>query len=334
MGHVAHPASQTEADLARQAISRALDALELVPYDDPAAAAGPALDLAQRADALGQLDLVHRARLVHADVIGRQGDTAGAGSIARQVNEWAAEKDDAHLLARSERLLSAFYSRIGDMPTALEHAVRAVELLGAAARPRLVADHLMGLALAYARTGSFDAARDRFVTVLDLADELDDATLRIAALNNLAYVEYWAGEPQASMRVAREMQRVSEAHGLVLDASFLDTVARAQMLMGDYEAAERTLAPVLAEDGEGLARESDSLAEVLLTLAEWSRPRSLRPEGTSERRTSSTVSSTPPARRSSRPSATHGRGSSPRCSRPRRPCAAASASARCRCATR
>ena len=271
MGHVAQPATGTEADLERQAIARALDALELVPYDDPASAAGPALDLAQRADALGQLDLVHRARLVHADVIGRQGDTAGAGSIARQVNEWATEKDDEHLLARSERLLSAFYSRIGDMPTALEHAVRAVELLGPTARPRLVADHLMGLALAYARTGSFDAARDRFATVVEIADELDDASLRIASLNNLAYVEYWAGEPEASMRVAQEMQRVSEAHGLVLDASFLDTVARAQMLMGDYEAAERTLAPVLTEDGEGLARESDSLAEVLLTLAECQR---------------------------------------------------------------
>ncbi|KQX61585.1 diguanylate cyclase [Angustibacter sp. Root456] len=271
MGHVAQPASGTEADLARQAISRALDALELVPYDDPAAAAAPALELAQRADALGLLDLVHRARLVHADVIGREGDTAGAGSIARQVNEWAAEKADEHLLARSERLLSAFYSRIGDMPTALEHAVRAVELLGATARPRLVADHLMGLALAYARTSSFDAARDRFATVLEIADELDDASLRIAALNNLAYVEYWAGEPEASMRVALEMQRVSEAHALALDASFLDTVARAQMLMGDYEAAERTLAPVLGEDGEGLSRESDSLPEVLLTLAECQR---------------------------------------------------------------
>jgi hypothetical protein len=148
MRHVVESVEGTEEHLERQAIARALDDLELVPYDDPAAAAGPALELAQRADALGQLELVHRARLVHADVIGRQGDTAGAGTIARQVNEWAAEKDDAHLLARSERLLSAFYSRIGDMSSALEHAVRAVELLTPDTRPRLVADHLMGLALA------------------------------------------------------------------------------------------------------------------------------------------------------------------------------------------
>ncbi len=263
--------AETHAALERQAIARALDELELVPYDDPAAAADPALELAHRADTLGELDLVHRARLVHADVIGRCGDTAGAGSIARQVNEWASEQDDAHLLARSERLLSAFYSRIGDMPSALEHAVRAVELLTPSARPRLVADHLMGLALAYARTRSFDAARDRFAVILGIADDLGDAALRIAALNNLAYVEYWAGEPEASMRVAQEMQRTSEAHRYRLDASFLDTVARAQMMMGDYEEAERTLAPALADGGEGLSHESDSLAEVLLTLAECQR---------------------------------------------------------------
>ena len=145
----------------------------------------------------------------------------------------------------------------------------------------------------------------------------------------------------------------------MLDASFLDTVARAQMLMGDYEAAERTLAPVLEADGEGLARESDSLAEVLLTLAECQRmigatdrasaslarsaelceqrnleevrvrvmeeqAKVLAARGTSAPPTSSTASSTPRARRSSRPSATHGPGSSRRCSRPRRRCAAAS----------
>jgi two-component system, cell cycle response regulator len=271
MRHAVEPVEGTEDDLERQAVSAALDDLELVPYDDPAAAEAPALELAQRADALGQLALVHRARLVHADVIGRRGDTAGAGTIARQVNEWATEHDDGHLLARSERLLSAFYSRIGDMSSALEHAVRAVELLAPETRPRLVADHLMGLALAYARTRSFDAARDRFAVILDIADALGDAALRIAALNNLAYIEYWAGEPDAAMRVAEEMQRISRAHGYRLDASLLDTVARAQMLMGDYEAAERTLAPVVGADGEGLAAESDSLAEVLLTLAECQR---------------------------------------------------------------
>src|SRR4051794_41931049 len=81
--------SGTQVDLARREITEALDQLELVPYDDPRAAAGPALELAQRADALGLHDLVHRARLVHADVIGRQGDTAGAGPLAPQGHEWA-----------------------------------------------------------------------------------------------------------------------------------------------------------------------------------------------------------------------------------------------------
>ncbi|GAB3598562.1 hypothetical protein GCM10027446_29160 [Angustibacter peucedani] len=263
--------SGTQVDLARRDLSAALDDLELVPYDDPRAAAGPSLELAARADVLGLHDLVHRARLVHADVIGRQGDTAGAGTIARQVNEWAREHEHRHLLARSERLLSAFYQRIGDMSSALEHAVRAVELLGPDARPRLVADHVMGLALAYGRTKSFDAARDRFAVVLGIADRTDDTDLRIAALNNLAYVEYWAGEPERSMEVAAEMQRTAEHHDLPLEASFLDTVSRAQMMMGQYEAAERTLDPVFSPGGEALLNEADDLAELLLTVAECQR---------------------------------------------------------------
>ncbi len=261
----------TQADRERQEIAEALDVLELVPYDNPRAASGPALELAQRANRLGLHDLVHRARLVHADVIGRQGDTAGAGTIAREVNDWAREHQHRHLLARSERLLSAFYSRIGDMSSALEHAVHSVELLATDSRPRLLADHLMGLALAYGRTKSFDAARDRFAVVLGIADDTGDTDLRIAALNNLAFVEYWAGEPEASMRVALEMQQTASSHDLPLEASFLDTVARAQMMLGKYEQAEQTLAPVFAEGGETLLNEGDDLAEILLTVAECQR---------------------------------------------------------------
>lgn len=263
------PGWQDEAD--RIALEQALDDLELVPYDNPGAAAGPAIDLALQAEVLGFDDLVQRARLVHADVIGRRGDTAGAGVIVREVGDWAAGRRNQHLLARSERLLSVFYWRVGDTSSSLEHAVRSVELLEPQARPRLVADHVMGLALAYGRVKSYDAARDRFSVVLRIADQTADVDLRIAALNNLAFVEYWAGRPEASMRVAREMQSVAEQHGLQLEASYLDTLARAQMLLGRYEEAERTLAPVFAEDGDRLITEADDLAEILLTVAQCQR---------------------------------------------------------------
>ena len=250
-----------------------LDVLELVPYDDPDAAAEPALLIGDVAARLGCEDLVQRARLVHADVIGRGGDTAGAGLIVRQVSAWAVAHANTHVQARAERLLSAFFSRVGDMTASLEHAVHANELLGPDALPRLRADHLMALALALARTGSFDAARDRFRAVLRIADATDDVPLRIAVLNNMAFIEYWAGDPQAAMTAARRMQDAATRNGIALDASYLDTIARAQMMLGQYAAAERTLVGLLP-GGSGHAPrivESDGLAEVLLTLAECQR---------------------------------------------------------------
>ena len=253
-------------------LAAALDVLELVPYDDPEAAAEPALALGRLASDWGAEDLALRARLVHADVIGRAGNTAGAGTIVLQVRAWAIDHDHAHLQARSERLLSAFYQRLGDTAASLEHAVRGVELLSPDALPRLRADHEMALGLALARTGSFDAARDRIRTVLRIAESTGDVRLRIAVLNNMSFIEYWAGEAEASMAAAQRMQRLATRHRVELEPSFVDTLARAQMLAGDYAAAERTLSPLL--DGDEMHfPESDDLPEVLLTLAECQRMR-------------------------------------------------------------
>jgi len=248
----------------------ALDALELVPYDDPASAAEPALAYGRLASEWGLEHLAQRARLVHADVIGRGGQTAGAGTIALQVLDWATEHRHAHLQARSERLLSAFYQRLGDTAASLEHAVRAVELLSAEASPRLRADHQMSLGLALARTQSFDAARDRIRAALRIADSTADVRLRIAGLNNMAFVEYWAGEAEAAMRVARRMQTVADRHAIVLEPAFLVTVARTQMMTGDYAGARATLAELLEGPGASFAQ-SDHQAELLLTLAECQR---------------------------------------------------------------
>ncbi len=253
-------------------LAGALDVLELVPYDDPAAAAEPAIELGRLATEWGADDLALRARLVHADVIGRAGNTAGAGTIVLQVQSWAIDHGHAHLRARSERLLSAFFQRLGDTAASLEHAVRGVEMLSPDALPRLRADHEMALGLALARTQSFDAARDRIRTVLRIAESTGDVRLRIAVLNNMSFIEYWAGDAEASMAAARRMQRLASRHGVALEPSFVDTLARAQMLAGDFGAAERTLSPLLETDGLDFP-ESDDLPEVLLTLAECQRMR-------------------------------------------------------------
>jgi diguanylate cyclase (GGDEF)-like protein len=261
----------SSADFSREQAHAELARLEMVPYEDVAAASEPTERLERVAGEQGWDDVMMRARLVRADIVGRRGRTAEAGTIVRQVHEWATEHGEQHLVARAERLLSAFYTHVGDQPAALEHAVRALELLGDDALPRTRADHLMALAAALARTQSFDAARDRYQTVLQIADQTDDVQLRLAALNNMAYIEYWAGEPQAAMRYAAQLQLLAERHDLVLGFAHLDTVARAQMEMGQYGVAVRTLQPLLDGGSDTHPTEPDEVAEIWLTIAEAQR---------------------------------------------------------------
>lgn len=257
----------------RAILEREITALELVPLNDPAAAAEPALRFARRAGDLGLDDLLMRARLIHADVIGRLGDTAGSGSIARKANAWATANDDPYVKARSERLLSTFYFNVGDKPASLEHAIRAVDLLDPGWRPLVRADHLSRLAGALEETGSFDAARERYDSALRIAEQIGDDDLRIRTLNNRAWLEILAGEAEAAMQFVAQMRVIAERDGIALNASALDTVARAQMLLGRYAQAEQTLLPVLGEAGSPLRTEGNDLAELLLTVAECQRLR-------------------------------------------------------------
>jgi two-component system, cell cycle response regulator len=257
----------------RASLEAALADLELLPYHDLHAAAEPALQLQAEALELGLHDLLVRARLITADVMGRNGDVAGAGKIARTAGEWAAAHGDDHVLARSERLLSTFHARIGDMATSLTHAVRAVELLDDGATPALRADHHMGLSVALARNGSYSAARDRLDTVFAIAEQTSDARLRLAALNNLAFIEYWAGEADAALNAAELMRLTAQRHSIPLQAAQLDTIARAHMMLGQYAEAERTLASTLQAGATNLNTEADDLAGNLLTVAECQRLR-------------------------------------------------------------
>ncbi len=263
--------STSSATPGREQAHAELAELEMVPYRDVTAAAEPAERLERIGGEQGWDDVMMRARLVRADIVGRQGRTADAGTMVRQVHEWATAHAEQHLVARAERLLSTFYTRVGDQPVALEHAVRAVELLPDDVRPLTRADHLINLASALARMQSYDAARDRYQAVLQIADQTDDVELRLTALNNMAYIEYWAGEPQAAMHYATQLQLVAERHGVALGFVHLDTVARAQMEMGQYAVAVRTLQPLLDGEPDAWANDSNGIAEVWLTLAEAQR---------------------------------------------------------------
>jgi two-component system, cell cycle response regulator len=249
-----------------QQLAAQLDHLEMVPFSNAEAAFAPALVLERRALALGSETLRRRAQLVQADVLGRKGKHTASGQLIREINDWAAEAGVKHVLARSHRLLAMFFDSMGDMPSAWTHAVRAVELVDDTMSPRLRADHLFGLGIALVRTGAFDAARERYRAALELAEGLGDVHLRLKLLNNLAWLEEEAGDVHQSMEIARRMKAFAAKHRIELDVACLDTIARAQLMLGEYKEAEATLRPIL-DDPDLASRESEGVAEALRTGA-------------------------------------------------------------------
>ncbi len=243
-----------------------LDVLEMVPFSDADAAYAPAVALERRARALSDEVGRRRAQLIQADVLCRKGKHTASGQLVREINEWATERGDRHLMARSHRLLSVFFDFIGDVPSAWEHAVPAVELLDDTMSERMRADHLFGLGQVLVRTGAWDAARERYRTALQLADGLDDVPLRVKILNNLAWLEDDAGDTHQSMEIAKRMQAFAERHKVALDAACLDTIANAQLKLGKPAEAEATLRPILDDDNLE-QRPIEGLAEALNTAA-------------------------------------------------------------------
>jgi two-component system, cell cycle response regulator len=249
-----------------------LDVLEMVPFSDPDAAYAPAAALERRARALGDDAGQRRAQLIQADVMCRKGKHTASGQLIREVNEWATARGHRHLMARSHRLLSLFFDFIGDVPSAWEHAVPAVELLDDTMSERMRADHLFGLGQVLVRTGAWDAARERYRAALQLADGLDDVPLRVKILNNLAWLEDDAGDTHQSMEIAKRMQAFAGRHNVTLDAACLDTIANAQLKLGLFGDAEATLQPIL--DDEHLdSRPIEGLGEALNTAASAQRLR-------------------------------------------------------------
>ena len=249
-----------------QRLSVELDVLEMVPFSDPDGAYAPAAALERRARDLGDEIGEKRAQLIQADVLCRKGKHTASGQVIRETNEWATEHGHRHLMARSHRLLSVFFDFIGDVPSAWEHAVPAVDLLDETMPERMRADHIFGLGQVLVRTGAWDAARERYRAALELADGLDDVPLQVKILNNLAWLEDDAGDTHQSMEIAKRMQAFAERHNVALDAACLDTVANAQLKLGNFAEAETTLRPIL--DADDLhTRPIEGLGEALNTAA-------------------------------------------------------------------
>jgi two-component system cell cycle response regulator len=233
--------------------------------------AAPAEAAERRADELGDTELLMRARLLRAGVMLREGRTEEAGRIAHRVHDWAGRHAGSYLLARSHRELATFYRQVGDVATALTHAVECVSHLDDTVPAMIRARHLLALAVVLDDNGSAREADRRFREALDIATAIADDELALYILNNMAYTAYERGDEPAATGFVAQMREVQARDGGLFAANDLDTIARVELMGGRYAAVERTLRPVVGSPSRSAtvpANEGDALAECMLTLAE------------------------------------------------------------------
>ncbi|MGD0019945.1 MAG: tetratricopeptide repeat-containing diguanylate cyclase [Candidatus Limnocylindrales bacterium] len=253
---------------ARARLSDLLDDLEFHRAFDVDARLERAVRVEKQAAAAGATDLQMRARLVQADMRLRTGQAAAAAHLATEVNHWAREQGPSPLLARSHLVLSSLFESIGDSASCLDHALRALELLDDSTPPRTRGNFLIRLGDALAVAGSFDEARERYREAEQVFLAVGDVERQISVLNNLAYAEYEAGDPQRAWDVAQEMRSLAAASDYDLTPPLLDTLARAHIGMGEYEQAALALEAALQTLSTLGNVEADTPAGILLTLAE------------------------------------------------------------------
>jgi diguanylate cyclase (GGDEF)-like protein len=229
---------------------------------------GPAAEAVRRAEDAGDIELAHRARLLQAGVLLREGRTEDGGQIAHQVLAWAERHGSPHLLARAHRELAIFYRQVGDASDALTHAVQCVAHLTDEVAPVIRARHLLSLAVALDENGSTAEGDRRFREALDVATAAGDDELTLYILNNMAYTAYENGDAPGARGLIGRMRDVQARSGRGFSANELDTIARVEMMDGRYAAVEATLRTVLDGGAPGVpGNEGDALAECLLTLA-------------------------------------------------------------------
>lgn len=241
-----------------------------------------ASEIEQAAAARNDMELMMRARLVRADSLERRGDTTAGARLASGVARWAERTGHHFLLARAHRHLSSVYYNLGDTAACLQHALQSVELLDDAAPAPFRARHIGALADALGWSGQFEEARERYRAALEIHTREHDVHGILTTLNNLAYTECDADEPQRAWAVAERMRAVARAEGWPLGADDLDTIARIQIGLADYAAAEETMREALASVHSQPYQEAHGTVEVLLTLAEIQR---LRADLTAAQRT-------------------------------------------------
>ena len=249
-------------------LRRCLDRLELAPYRGAFAPGEPVRIAAELATLLGDEELQARIQLIRADLLARQGKTAEAGQLLFATYEWAESNGSPHVLARSHYLMSTFYRLVGDMPSALEHALHALESTPDDVLPELRAEHLLTLALAFDESGNAEEANQRYQEAAEAGLRIGHPRLSINALNNMAYVCCEENRPADAVPLVDRMLKIADEYGSVLNPSHHDTAAKVQLMLGAPDVALKMLEIVLSPGPDRLRAEPEPLARCLLTAAE------------------------------------------------------------------
>jgi diguanylate cyclase (GGDEF)-like protein len=258
------PAAEGEVALLMAAVAE----LEGRPVSALRTLTAPATKIMKRAEELGEADLMQRARLLVISVMMREGQIEDAGRQAHQILAWAQQQGSPYLLARAYREVSLFYRLVGDVSSAHAHALQGLSCLPPDADVGIRARHLLTLAIALDENGhSVDGDR-RFAESLEIAVALGDGELIAQVLNNMAYTAFEREDEPLALEYCRQMRQVAAEQDFPLSAGQLDTIARVEMMSGDYDRAAATLAPVLESNSKVAGNEGDALATCLLTMAE------------------------------------------------------------------
>jgi diguanylate cyclase (GGDEF)-like protein len=260
------PAMGTAPEVAR--LAAAASELEGRPASALRTLIEPATAIMLRAEELGEADLVQRARLLVINVTMREGQIDDAGRQAHQILAWAQQQGSTYLLARAHREVSLFYRLVGDASSAHAHALQGLSCLPGDADIGIRARHLLTLAIALDENGHPADGDRRFAESLEIAKALGDGELIAQVLNNMAYTAFERDDEPLARELARQMRDTAAEKQFPLSAGQLDTIARVEMMSGDYDRAAATLALVLEPGSKVAGNEGDALATCLLTMAE------------------------------------------------------------------
>ena len=203
----------------------------------------------------------------------RGGNSTLGADLAREVNTWARRNGEQALLARSHLVLSSLHEGIGDASAALEHALKALELVDETTPPRARGNYILRLASAFAADGSLPTARERFRDAQRVFASIPDPERELTTLNHLAHAECNGGDPGQAWKSAQQMQRLAKRNGFELNPEFAVTLATAMVGVGRYTEAEAVLERALERLALGGDVHAQTPAAVLRMLAEAQRRR-------------------------------------------------------------